>query len=93
MRLYIQTLIIRQNTCFLLLVTVPTFINSSQYSTEHNCYWYSLPTISYGDRVTMRVDVLDDNLTLIWTVTINGHTEVIDKYNGQYIREDHNKVR
>ena len=92
MRLYIHTLIIRQNTCFLLLYTVPTFINS-QYSTEHNCYWYSLPPICSGHSVTMSVDVLEDNLTLIWTVTINGHTKVIDKYNRQYIHEDHNKVR
>ena len=42
--------------------------------------------------MTMSVDVLEDNLTLIWTVTINGHTKVIDKHNEHYVLKDHNKV-
>ena len=40
----------------------------------------------------MSVDVSGDNLTLIWTVTINAHTEVIDKHNEDYVLEDQNKV-
>ena len=40
----------------------------------------------------MSVDVSGDNLTLIWTVTANDHTEVIDKHNDDYVLEDQNKV-
>ena len=40
----------------------------------------------------MSVNVSGNNLTLIWTVTINGYTEVIDKRNEHYVLEDQNKV-
>ena len=40
----------------------------------------------------MSVDVSGDNLTLIWTVTANDHTEVIDKDNQHYVLEAQNKV-
>ena len=40
----------------------------------------------------MSVNVSGDNLTLIWTVTANGHTEVIDKHNEDYVLEDQNEV-
>ena len=40
----------------------------------------------------MSVDVSGDNLTLIWTVTANNHTKVIDKHNEDYVLEDQNKV-
>ena len=40
----------------------------------------------------MSVDVSGDNLTLIWTVTANDHTKVIDKDNEDYVLEDQNKV-
>ena len=40
----------------------------------------------------MSVNVSGDNLTLIWTVTANDHTEVIDKHNEDYVLEDRNEV-
>ena len=42
--------------------------------------------------MTMSAGVSDDNLTLIWTVTINDDTEVIDKHNDLYILGAKNKV-
>ena len=40
----------------------------------------------------MSVDVSGDNLTLIWTVNANNHTEVIDQDNQDYVLRDQNKV-
>ena len=67
------------------------FINT-EYLTNYDCYQYSLPNIECDSELKMSVDVLENNLTLIWTVTINGTTEVIDKGNDQYTLKDHNKV-
>ena len=59
---------------------------------SYECYQYNLPPIVYGDKVTMSVEVSRDNLTLIWTVNANDHTEVIDKDNQDYVLGDQNKV-
>ena len=41
----------------------------------------------------MKVNVSEsDYLTLIWTITVNGKTEVIDKYNEDYVLQNKNKV-
>ena len=40
----------------------------------------------------MLADVSGNNLMLIWTVTINGYTEVIDKHNDLYLLGAQNKV-
>ena len=42
--------------------------------------------------MTMLADVSGNNLMLIWTVTINGYTEVIDKHNDLYLLGAQNKV-
>ena len=68
------------------------FINYKEYLTNHDCYQYFLPNIECDSELKMPVDVLENNLTLIWNVTINGTTEVIDKSSDQYTLKDHNKV-
>ena len=70
----------------------PVFKDYIGYLANYDCYQQDLPVIDYGDKVAMSVDVSGNSLTLIWTVTINGITEVIDKHNEQYVLEDHNKV-
>ena len=70
----------------------PIFKNHNGYVDSYDCYEQNLPIIEYGDKVTMSVDVSEDNLTLIWTVTANGHTKVIDKDNQDYVLRDQNKV-
>ena len=70
----------------------PVFKDHIDYLASQDCYQQDLPVIYYRDKVTMSVNVSGNNLTLIWTVTINGITEVIDKHNEHYVLEDQNKV-
>ena len=70
----------------------PIFKDYSRYLSGYDCYQYDLLFIVFGEKVTMSVDVSGDNLILIWTVTINGYTEVIDKDNADYVLGDQNKV-
>ena len=39
----------------------------------------------------MKLNV-SDIVTIIWTITIHGKTEVIDRYNEDYVLSDKNKV-
>ena len=70
----------------------PVFKDYIDYLASYDCYQQYLPVIVYGDKVTMSVNVSGYNLTLIWTVTINGYTEVIDNHNQHYVLGDQNKV-
>ena len=77
---------------FILPYAEPIFKNHNDYLTTYDCYQQDLPVIVYGDKVTVSVNVSGDNLTLIWTVTINGYTEVIDNNNQHYVLGDQTKV-
>ena len=79
-------------SCFVLSHVDPVFKNHNGYITSYECYQQGLPLIDYGDKVTMSVEVSGDNLTLIWTVTTNDHTKVIDKHNQDYVLGNQNKV-
>ena len=70
----------------------PIFNHHDAYLTTYDCYKQDLPVICYGDNVTMTANVSGNNLTLIWTVTTNDKTEVIDKHSDHYVLEDQNKV-
>ena len=76
-----------------LLHTVTNFTNS-QYSTSDHCHHYYSPQSSHiGDKVIMKLKVSgDDQLTIVWTITIHGKTEVIDQRNEDYVLKDKNKV-
>ena len=79
-------------SCFVLSYVDPVFKNHNYFNTPYECYDQGLPVPDYGDKVTMSVEVSGDNLTLIWTVTINNHTEVIDTDNQDYVLGAQNKV-
>ena len=68
------------------------FKDHDAYETTYDCYQQDLPVIEYGHNVTMLADVSRNNLMLIWTVTINGYTAVIDKHNDLYLLGAQNKV-
>ena len=70
----------------------PIFKNHDVYITTYDCYQQDLPVTEYGHNVTMLVDVSGNNLMLIWTVIINGYSEVIDKHNDLYLLGAQNKV-
>ena len=53
---------------------------------------YRSPDPEFGNPVRMTVDVTENNLTLIWTVTRDGKTTVIDENSDRYGLKDHNKV-
>ena len=63
----------------------------------YHCYQY-LPSspVSIGNKLTMEVDAIGNNLTLVWTVKIDDHkTEVIDGCTDKeckYILQHHNEV-
>ena len=80
-----------KKSCLILLYVGPIFKNQDVYLASYDCYEQKSPIIEYGDKVTMSVDVSVDNLTLIWTVTTNDQTKVIDKHNQDYVLEDKNK--
>ena len=46
-----------------------------------------------GKEVIIRPNVTGSNLTLIWTITINGTTKVIDKNRKEFFLKDKNMVR
>ena len=80
------------NMMFYVFDTVPVFVNS-QYSTLYDCQlYYSPQSSSIGDKVVMKVNV-SDIVTILWTVTLHGKTEVIDQYNEDYVLRDKNKVQ
>ena len=77
---------------FVLSHVEPIFKDHDVYITTYDCYQQDLPVTEYGHNVTMLADVSGNNLMLIWTVTINGYAEVIDKHNDLYLLGAQNKV-
>ena len=70
----------------------PIVKDHDAYLTTYDCYQQDLPVIEYGDKVTMLANVSGNNLMLIWTVTTNGYTEVVDKRDDLYLLGAQNKV-